>query len=107
MEEILLWYGNQIKSVRKKDFKVDLCIKASEFRKAYEPYSRLRRKVMYVYAIIQDNIDKITCIQMYNDGVIRLHLKYGYFDTPKSIFIDDIELCANETFRDLMITLIN
>lgn len=46
--------------------------------------------------IILRNLHRINSIQIYNDGCIRIHLKNSHYETPKSIIIDDYNLCYDE-----------
>lgn len=38
------------------------------------------------YDLIIKNLSRTACIQVYSDGVIRLHLEHSHFEEPRSIF---------------------
>lgn len=48
------------------------------------------------YMFILENLHETVCIQIYCDGIIRLHLKHEHYEMPKSIYLEDAKICDDE-----------
>lgn len=66
---ILIWYGTKLRNV---------------------PISVIYRKLNLLNFNLK-HLKNTTCIQIYYDNVIRLHLKHEHFETPKNIFIENAD----------------
>lgn len=92
MEKVLVWRGSNIKKVDKNQLFQFLAEKSNK-----NFNSNICQHGVYenAYEFILKNLNETTCIQVYQDNVIRLHLKHEYYSIPKSIFLDDYEICNN------------
>lgn len=108
MSKIFIRYGSYFKAVNKEelfkflakrvlDKKYQFCFYNSELKEFYEN----------TYDLILKRLDEITCIQIYKDNVLRLHLSCGYFDSPKFIFLEDDWLCTSEEYINMINDLIS
>ena len=108
MSNIFIQYENCLKSVNRgelfkflakrvldKDY--EFCIYNDELKSFYEN----------TYDFILKHLNEITCIQIYQDNVLRLHLKHGYFDSPKSIFVEDAWLLNSDNYMSMINDLIS
>ena len=60
------------------------------------------------FDFILKNLPRTSCIQIYQDGVIRLHLGYSFFDhSKKSIFIQDADILEDQSTKEAIEALIS
>ena len=89
-EMVEIWYG--VKKVRlSKEYVIVYLIKEmtkTDYWKSLIVYDQLYRGT---YDCILKEMDDITTIQIYEDNVIRLHLKHGHYQQPKSIIFTALE----------------
>ena len=92
------WHGEFRKNLNKNDLFVFLSRKATknDCRWSWRYSPNLGQIYDGFDDVILRNLYRINSIQIYSDGCIRIHLKHGHFETPKSIIIDDINLCYDE-----------
>lgn len=103
--KVLFWYGATTKKLDKEEL-FKYLVKKGENKKYYSVYgkkgrpmgsryplnfynSELKEFFEDAYDVILKYLNETECIQIYQDGSIRLHLKCGYYEKKKSIFLED------------------
>jgi len=116
LKKILFWYGGKLKVLDRKKLFEFLC------KKSFKKYWNISRSVKILnatydnlYDFILKNLDKTSCIQIYEDFTIRLHLiprtpeeifLFKYEDVSKSIFLDIFDLCEDDLTFEMLEDLI-
>lgn len=103
-EKVVYWNGTYCRELNKVDLANFLSSKNAINMKRYPLYIPEVQGFFYnAYELILTYLHEITCIQIYNDNVIRLHLEYNVFNTSTSILIYDT---YNTVSYDLLCNLI-
>lgn len=90
---VLIWYKSRQMLMSKKRI-IEILNKenAKKYKETWNKYyENYRKKFSEVYEVILENIDNIGTIQIYQDNIIRLHLKHGHYEKPKSIIFNATE----------------
>lgn len=98
MSKVFIRHGNFSKSINKEELFKFLAKRVLDKKYEFGFYNdELKSFYKNVYDFILKNLNETFCIQIYQDNVIRLHLKHGHFDNPKSIFLEDKWICNDES----------
>lgn len=92
-ETVLIWYKSKQMWIPKERIIEKL---NKENAKKYEDTwdkanQRYNKELLGVCDKILENIDNIGTLQIYEDNIIRLHLKHGHYDKPKIIIFSATE----------------
>ena len=90
---ILIWYGEKQKWISKERIIGELVEEnARMYKAAWDDYYKIFCvESLGSYFIILENLDKISTLQIYQDNVIRLHLKHEHYEQPKCIIVSATE----------------
>jgi len=107
-DELLFWYGPQMYYLKKSELAKILCSHMPKTSNRKYWYScQLSQAFLDAYDLIITCLHELSCIQVYNDNILRLHFyRQDHFSKAESITILDSEF-YNDVTSNLITDLVN
>lgn len=88
-KKVLLWNGPTLVKVEREEVNQFLHEEVQKYGQKTYLFRKIKLKDARCnfFGFLIEHLDDISCIQIYQDNVVRLHKIHGHYEDPTSIFI--------------------